>query len=280
MQLHFYSGQGEALACRAASVRVCRLGPEASQSRGLFLLDPYTVVCSRAFVERMLANLPAGTRWGEAYFPLPQEERGLGTYVAGQELGWQRVLLRAEPNVVGVDAVLQRFCSQQELRLLSMRQNLLAEEQLQTQLLAQGYILGACGGAMLLLLLTAALSVEAQARRPSWALLRVLGMSAAQQRVRLAGTALARCAVALAGGWLLEFGGGVTALILERAAGHPEAYEGYWISLPTAARILLRNWAGFGSLGQRAAVLSLLCVVLPGLACWAAQAALRKSEKT
>lgn len=280
VQLHFYSGQGEALACRAASVRVCRLGPEASQSRGLFLLDPYTVVCSRAFVERMLANLPAGTRWGEAYFPLPQEERGLGTYVAGQELGWQRVLLRAEPNVVGVDAVLQRFCSQQELRLLSMRQNLLAEEQLQTQLLAQGYILGACGGAMLLLLLTAALSVEAQARRPSWALLRVLGMSAAQQRIRLAGTALARCAVALAGGWLLEFGGGVTALILERAAGHPEAYEGYWISLPTAARILLRNWAGFGSLGQRAAVLSLLCVVLPGLACWAAQAALRKSEKT
>lgn len=192
VQLHFYSGQGEALACRSAGVRVCRLGPEASQSRGLNLLDPYTVVCSRAFVERMLADLPAGTRWGEVYFPLPQEESGLGAYVAGQELGWQQVLLRAEPNAAGVDAVLQRFCSQQELRLLSKRQNLLAEELLQTQLLAQGYILGACGGAMLLLLLTAALSVEAQARRPSWALLRVLGMSAAQQRAAIARSVLAK----------------------------------------------------------------------------------------
>lgn len=28
VQLHFYSGQGEALACRSAGVRVCRLGPE------------------------------------------------------------------------------------------------------------------------------------------------------------------------------------------------------------------------------------------------------------
>ena len=71
----------------------------------------------------------------------------------------------------------------------------------------------------------------------------------------------------------------MTALILERAAGYPGAYEGYWIGLPTAARTLLRNWAGFGSLGQRAAVLSLLCVALPGLACWAAQATLRKLWK-
>lgn len=172
--------------------------------------DPYTIICSEAYLQGLLSQMEPGTKWGR--------------YTAGEPWGYSRVYAYAEPTAddLSTDIAMAEFCSRLDISLDNRRQQFTANAQQYTQ-----EVLFLCGAAiciclMILLILTATVSLETEQEKKSFALLHRLGMSPWQRRIKIGGKALARSFGATISGWVLYIAF-KTVKELEKGTGVAEA---------------------------------------------------------
>lgn len=214
--------------------------------------DPYSVICSEAYLEKILASLPAGQR--------------LGPLVTGEALGYSQLHIRLETyaNSTVADNLISAYCLKEELSLDNQRQ---VQSAWDIQAQQQIILLGAAGSAaalMTLLILVGLLALESEQELFSFSLLRRIGMSAAQQRTRVLAKVTARGLLAAAGGWGLFFLVMTGQTMIYEATPMPEiGKEARFISplaaLMDALETLQREGIGL----HLAAALTLVCLVVP-----------------
>lgn len=155
----------------------------------------YTIICSEAFLEKLLDALGPGEAWNE--------------FRQGTPYGYEQISVFVDQNAeyLSTDAVLAELCSREDLMLdaemRALKRTSLQEDTQTLILLISG---GGCAALVLLLILGNTLSMEAERQKQSCGILQALGMSRRQLRRRQLGTALVRSILAAALGWL-AYGG-------------------------------------------------------------------------
>lgn len=155
----------------------------------------YTIICSEAFLEKLLDALGPGEAWNE--------------FRQGTPYGYEQISVFVDQNAeyLSTDAVLAELCSREDLMLdaemRALKRTSLQEDTQTLILLISG---GGCAALVLLLILGNTLSMEAERRKRSCGILQALGMSGRQLRRSQVGTALGRSILAAALGWL-AYGG-------------------------------------------------------------------------
>ena len=164
---------------------------EAASSRTRFIGTDYTVVCSEAYLKRLLSTMESGSQWGY--------------YTSGDTFGYREIWVIPDTNVAdtSTDLVIKAVCEQENLALDSNFEEFQMKTQSLTQELILLYACGGCIALVTLLLLASALALEAEQERRSFTILRVIGMSLRQMRRKVFGKALWRSVFAVAAGWAL-----------------------------------------------------------------------------
>ena len=169
--------------------------PKSNTDGLMWLTDSYTIVCSEAFLSRLLDSLGEGEAWHE--------------FRQGTPYGYEQVYVYTDRNAeyLSTDAVLAELCVREDLQLdARMREIKQGWIQTDTQSLI---LLFTCGGSaifVLLMILGNTLSMEAERRKRDLGILQALGMSKRQLRIKQFGTAIGRGVLAAAFGWL-AYGG-------------------------------------------------------------------------
>lgn len=251
--LRAYDSSGERLAetQTAASVRMI---PSNAMNRGLFAFwEPYTVFCSEAFMKQLLGSMEPGRQWDK--------------YIAGEPFGYDRVYAAADLNsdYLSTDVAMTRFCVQSGLSLDNRRQEFQARVQENVQILILLYSSGVCIAVVVLLILTGALSLETERERYRYGILRAIGMSQGQLRLRIWGKALARSAAAVPVGWLLY--GGYSVIRRMEEGGIRQAISAFFYSL---------EYSGCGWVEVSA--LSAVCLAVPFAISIIVKARLKKGD--
>lgn len=154
--------------------------------RGLAFSTPYTVVCSQAYMEDLLAQMPSGQQWGRLY-------------QGGGEFGYTCILFLAEPDAVsiGTDQTLAQLCRQTDSTLTNNRQYQFSLIQKERQTIAMLAAVFGCVSVILLALSASILAMEAERERRSKGILRALGMTRWQNFLRTTGKGFFRSVLAL-----------------------------------------------------------------------------------
>lgn len=256
VNLQFYANDGCFLGSDEMAVSVRTISLQAAfqydslMRTGYF--DPYSVICSNAYLEKILAELPAGKR--------------LGPLVTGEALGYSQLHIRLETyaNSTVADNVISTYCRVHELNVDNERQIQSARDIQYQQQIIMLIAAGSAVALMTLLILIGVLSLETEEEKRSFSLLRRIGMSAAQQRGRVLGKVAARGLLAMASGWALYFLILVVQTMVYAATPIPEIEKEAEFITPWAALM-----SGLSSL-QRDGVnltiitaLTLVCLVVP-----------------
>ena len=153
--------------------------------------DPYTVVCSEAFLANLLSALEPGHYWGK--------------YLTGSTFGYGRVYVYADLNAeyLSTDSAMAELCAENDLLLSNRREEYgsYIQEHLQTLILL--FSSGGCIALVLLLILGNTLTLEAEHEKRSYGILQSLGMSTRQMKVALFRKSLMRGGIAAGCGWLI-----------------------------------------------------------------------------
>ena len=156
--------------------------------------DPYTIICSEAYLQELLSQMEPGAKWGK--------------YTAGEPWGYSRVYAYVELTAddLSTDIAMAELCSRLDISLDNRRKIFTANAQQYTQ-----EVLFLCGSAiciclMILLILTGTISLETEQEKQSFALLHCLGMSPKRWGIKIGGKAMARSFGAAAVGWALYIG--------------------------------------------------------------------------
>ena len=157
--------------------------------------EPYTVICSGAFVERLLDSLGPGVAWN--------------TFRQGTPYGYEAIYVYADQTAdyLSTDTVLAEYCAREGLTLYA---DLRPLTQTTAQQYTQRFILifsgGFCVTLVVLLILWNALSMEAERKKRNIGIQQALGMSRRQVNRRQLGIAALRSALGIVIGWLI-YGG-------------------------------------------------------------------------
>lgn len=203
IELYFYDREGTSLAQTSAAVAVRRI-PASTLYHGRSLSDPYLVVCSSAYLQKVLAQMEPDANWN----PLDRAGRnGANTreFIAGEEYGYQRVSAHADRhgNTEWADAQLAAFCEENGFSFMNNRSLIMANEQGEIQKIVMLYAMGACIALTALLVLLGALALETEQEARAFGTLRAIGMSKRQMWARVFGKAFGRSLWAGVGGWLV-----------------------------------------------------------------------------
>ena len=196
--LHLYSDAGEPIGEQTLPVSVHHISrQEYTNYQGLMptaYCDPYTIVCSHACLEQLLAQAVPGQQWGAC--------------VTGAPYGYEQLCIRLDSyaNVSLTDTMATAYCFQNGLYLSNRRETISSIEVQTRQKVILNYASGLCIGLTLLLLLAGLYSMQAELQKRSTRILRALGMPVRQLWARLLAQALGCGLAALAGGSLLEIG--------------------------------------------------------------------------
>lgn len=266
LHLNFYGPNGtlQAQDDAAASVRYLPdTGEYYKRSNGLLFSNPYTIVCSGAYFEKILAQMTPNALWGSSYFEVePGVHENSGNYVAGQEFGYQKVLMRVDTGVAsgGTDALISAYCKENDLLLYNVRQEMTAALQEADQELILLYSSGGCILIVALVLLLSALTLEAEQEKRSYGILRAIGMSRRQMRRRVLRRAFGSSLLAAVGGWAIYL---IYALrvrmdwVVTPIPGTREALPITWEN--TVDYVLYRTFHEW----QVPAILTALCLLVP-----------------
>ena len=281
IHLNFYSADGALQAQSEATPVIRMLGGVIgyyTHSNGLDFSAPYTVVCSKAYFERVLDTMTPNALWGESYYEFePGSHEDCGNYVAGEEFGYQKVLMRVDTGIAsgGTDAVVSNYCKEHDLILYNVRQEMVAAIQQADQELILLYSSGGCILLVALVLLASALSLEAEQEKRSYSVLRAIGMSRRQMRRRVLGKALGSSLIAALGGWIIYL---IYALrdrldwLATDIPGIREALEPTWNNWGYyVLYVTFHDW-------KIPAVLTALCLLVPLAVCLLAKRSLLKGE--
>lgn len=164
------------------------------------VMEPYTIVCSEAFVRRLVEQLPEEAVWGDI--------GGWLGFAGSEAFGYRSLLITADENAADLSAIyavqsLVRKEFGNDRPLTDQSEEKQTGMQSATQELILLYACGGCAALVTLLLLASALALEAEQERRSYSILRVIGMSLRQMRRRVFGKALWRSIFAVLAGWAL-----------------------------------------------------------------------------
>ena len=155
----------------------------------------YTVICSEAFLEKLLDDIGPGEIWHE--------------FTQGTPYGYEQVYVYTDQNAdyLSTDAVLAELCVRENLKLnaeIREMKRVFIQENMQTLILL--FTGGGCAALVLLLILWNILSMEAERQKRSLGILQALGMSQRQLSFKQLGAAVIRGVLGALGGWLAYFG--------------------------------------------------------------------------
>ncbi|MCD7846716.1 MAG: ABC transporter permease [Oscillospiraceae bacterium] len=163
---------------------------------GLDIFDAsYYVVCSRAFLQKMVDMLPEGFTWKD-YITLPFQK--------GDTVGFTSVAAFTDgtASYLSTDKTMTRVASRLGLNLyhnLRAKYASLSQDYLQTLILL--IVSGACIAIVVLIILSSSIKLETQREKKRYGILQALGMSRRQRNRELMRTALVRSVVAVTVGW-------------------------------------------------------------------------------
>ncbi len=241
--LRVRSSSGECLAESETDAVILQI-PEMAMNRALAgLWDPYTIFCSESYLKQLLASMEAGKRWDK--------------YIAGEEFGYDRVYVGVDLNsdYLSTDVVMADLCRENGLSFDNRRQEFQARVQENVQTLILLYSSGICIALVVLLILSSALSLEAEQEKRHFGILRAIGMSKRQMRRKIFAKALMRSLTAAVIGWVL-YGG---YLILERMTANPTDYASSMEALASAVHSLIIHGCDL----QRVLLISGICLFIP-----------------
>ena len=167
-----------------------------ANTAGLIALsNSYTIICSEAFLGKLLDAIGPGEVWHE--------------FRQGTPYGYEQVSIYADHNAeyLSTDAVLAELCVRGNLQLNAdnrEQKRTAVQEGLQTLILLMSG--GCCVALVLLLILWNTLSMEAERQKRSFGILQALGMSRRQLWRQQLGSTLGRSVLAITLGWLM-YGG-------------------------------------------------------------------------
>lgn len=153
--------------------------------------QPYTVVCSEAYLQSLLDGVPPGNEWGK--------------YTAGDPFGYSRVYAYIELTAddLSTDICIAELCKKLNITLDNRREQFNANAQQYTQEVLLLIGSGLCIAGMLLLILLCTISLETEHEKNSFVILYRLGMSPRQARALMIGKALYRSIFSTIAGWFL-----------------------------------------------------------------------------
>lgn len=191
--LRAYGTDGALLAENRADVRVRsqRKDSSAIGGYGLYSNFPYTVVCSDAYFEKFLEQLPPGAEWNG--------------FRGGAEYSHQQMEIRLQPYAAleSTDQVLSEFCKENGLTFWNRREEVETNEQMELQKLLLLAFPWTSAALFALLCLYAQFALEAEQEKSSFLVLRAIGMSQWQRRRRTFNKGVFRGGLALTVGGAL-----------------------------------------------------------------------------
>ena len=237
------NSSGECLAASETDAFILQV-PEMVMNRGLAGLgEPYTIFCSEGYLKQLLASMEEGQQWDK--------------YIAGEEFGYDRVYVGVDLNsdYLSTDVAMADLCKENELICDNRRQEFqsLVQENVQTLILL--YASGICIALVVLLILTSALSLEAEQEKRQFGILWAIGMSKQQMRRRIFTKALMRSLTAVVLGWVL-YGG---YLIITRMTAYPTDYANSLEALASAVQSLIMHGCDL----QIVLLISGICLFVP-----------------
>ena len=238
LTLHIYDAEMTLLLETDAPVQVQWM-PDFFFNRTLSLSAPYTVVGSFACLRQLLDQMPDGAQWGK--------------YTVGQEFGYSRVLAMSDlyTSNFSTDITATQICSQLGLGCDNRRAQFAARVQNYSQTITMLYAVSSCIAVVVVLVLADLFLLETEQERPSFQILRALGMSRTQLYGRVLGRALARSLAAAALGWGLYI-----AYALRDLWSSPALWgEGF--------SALVQDWQANGCTPQFLALETALCLAAP-----------------
>lgn len=154
--------------------------------------EPYTVVCSEAYLKALLDSMEPGTSWGRLY-------------TAGEPFGYGRVYAYVEltSDDLATDIGLAELCSKLDIRLDNRREQFNANMQQYAQEALLLYGSGICIAVMILLILISTIFLETEREKRSFVILQRLGMSPWQRYRKIWGKASLRSVLSATLGWIL-----------------------------------------------------------------------------
>ena len=157
------------------------------------LYEPYTVICSHAYMKQMVSALEPGEKWD--------------VFTGGEDYGYDRVYVSVDMAAedLSTDLVMAELCARQDIVFDNRRQETMAYIQENTQRLILLYTAGGCVALVLLMILASAVSLETEQEKRYYGTLRVLGMSKRQMGLDIVKKALGRAVLAAVSGWILYF---------------------------------------------------------------------------
>ncbi|MCD7889330.1 MAG: ABC transporter permease [Oscillospiraceae bacterium] len=155
----------------------------------------YYVVCSRAFLQKMVDMLPEGFTWTD-YITVPFEK--------GDTVGFTNVMAYTDSTAgyLSTDKTLTKVASSLGISLyynVRAKYASLAQEDLQTLILL--IVSGVCIAVVVLIILFSTIKLETQREKKRYGILQALGMSRRQRNRELMRTAFLRSLVAVIVGW-------------------------------------------------------------------------------
>lgn len=162
------------------------------QASALFPLNQtYTLVCSQAYLTRLLALLPENLQWQCCN--------------TSEEPGWEYLYVMCDPYTTGlsVDLAISQLSQSAGLTVLDQRQQRAVYIQESLQMIVLLWSAGGCITMILFLILCCVFSLEAEQQRRAFAVLRAIGMSWRQMKARILRQSIRRGLVAVLGGWTL-----------------------------------------------------------------------------
>lgn len=164
------------------------------KNRSLAIRKPYSVICSNAYLEKLLSIMKPGSKWGK--------------YTAGKELGYARAFAYVDMNAddLSTDFVMAELCKKNEISFNNRRQECMANAQNYLQTLILLYVSGACVTLIILLIFYSTLSLEVEQEKKYFGIMRVIGMTSKQMWCRILEKALGRGIIATFSGWFFYIG--------------------------------------------------------------------------
>lgn len=153
--------------------------------------EAYTLVCSQAYLNRLLDLLPENFQWQCCN--------------TGEDSGWGYLYVMCDPFTTGlsVDLAISELSQSAGLTVLDQRQQRAVAIQESLQMMVLIWSAGGCIALILLLILCCVFSLEAEQQRPELTILRAIGMSRRQMQCYFMRQGAFRGVAAVLGGWTL-----------------------------------------------------------------------------
>ncbi|MCH5351916.1 MAG: FtsX-like permease family protein [Acutalibacter sp.] len=244
---------------------IVTFAPDADRGGAYALREPYSVICSGAFVERLLDAIGPKEPWNEFRQGTPYGHTKISIFVD------------QTADFLSTDAVLAEYCSRAELRLNADQRAL---NQMWTQRSTQTLVLlipgGICVALVLLLILWNTLSMEAERKKRNVGIQQALGMSKGQLTLKQFGTAALRGVLGVLIGWLAYGGYCIVWAIREQEKRllDGKIFRTLWELVSEKLNEIARYWGGW----QVALLLTALCIALILTISWLANRRLMKED--